>query len=130
YSSKHASTWHNAPVSLGTHSKAAGKMEQTGGFALMPRTMRRKRHRWGCRTGWCEREDRSDRAIITPAPHRTLILVKVPCSIVERRIFNRNTAPRGFAPVSLERLHLCCKGSCEFVESSLRTVLLRNPHHG
>ena len=23
------------------------------------------------------------------------------------------------APVSLERLHLCCKGSCEFVESSL-----------
>jgi hypothetical protein len=22
------------------------------------------------------------------------------------------------APVSLERLHLCCKGSCEFVESS------------
>ena len=33
------------------------------------------------------------------------------------------------APVSLERLHLCCKGSCEFVESSLRTVLLRKPHH-
>jgi hypothetical protein len=29
------------------------------------------------------------------------------------------------APVSLERLHLCCKGSCEFVESSLRTVLLK-----
>src|SRR6516165_10049169 len=27
--------------------------------------------------------------------------------------------------VSLERLHLCCRGSCEFVESSLRTVLLR-----
>jgi hypothetical protein len=27
-------------------------------------------------------KDRSDRAIITPAPHRTLILVKVPCSIV------------------------------------------------
>jgi hypothetical protein len=23
--------------------------------------------------------------------------------------------------------HLCCKGSCEFVESSHRTVLLRNP---
>jgi hypothetical protein len=32
------------------------------------------------------------------------------------------------APVSLERLHLCCKGSSEFVESSLRTVLWRNPH--
>ena len=32
------------------------------------------------------------------------------------------------APVSLVCLHLCCKGSCEFVESSLRTVLLRNPH--
>jgi hypothetical protein len=31
------------------------------------------------------------------------------------------------APVSLERLNLCGKGSCEFVESSLRTVLLRNP---
>ena len=30
------------------------------------------------------------------------------------------------ASVSLERLHLCCKGSCEFVESSLRTVLLRH----
>jgi len=28
----------------------------------------------------------------------------------------------------LERLHLCCKDSCEFVESSHRTVLLRNPH--
>jgi hypothetical protein len=27
-------------------------------------------------------DNRSDRAIITPAPHRTLILVKVPCSIV------------------------------------------------
>ena len=27
------------------------------------------------------------------------------------------------APLSLERLHLCCKGSCEF--GSLRTVLLR-----
>ena len=33
------------------------------------------------------------------------------------------------APVSLERLHLCCKGSCEFIEGSLRTVLLRKPHH-
>jgi hypothetical protein len=33
------------------------------------------------------------------------------------------------APISLERLHLCCKGSCEFVESSHRTALLRNPHH-
>src|SRR6516165_8761166 len=29
------------------------------------------------------------------------------------------------AQVSLERLHLCCKGSCELVESSHRTVLLR-----
>jgi hypothetical protein len=29
------------------------------------------------------------------------------------------------APVPLERVHLCCKGSCEFVESSHRTVLLR-----
>ena len=28
----------------------------------------------------------------------------------------------------LERLHLCCKGSREFVESSLSTVLLRNFH--
>jgi hypothetical protein len=34
----------------------------------------------------------------------------------------RNTARhllRTAAQVSLERLHLCCKGSCEFVESSL-----------
>src|SRR5262252_5412744 len=28
-------------------------------------------------------------------------------------------------PLQAEHLHLCCKGSCEFVESSLRTVLLR-----
>ena len=28
-------------------------------------------------------DTRSDRAIITPAPHRTLILVKVPCSIAQ-----------------------------------------------
>jgi len=45
-------------------------------------------HRRGCRTGVAQvrhqgetRRRRSDRAIITPAPYRTLILVKVPCSI-------------------------------------------------
>ena len=33
------------------------------------------------------------------------------------------------ALVSLERLHLCCKGSCEFVESSLALSCCGNPHH-
>jgi hypothetical protein len=40
----------------------------------------------------------------------------------------RNAARRRLltaAPVSLERLHLCCKGSCEFVESSHRAQLDR-----
>ena len=59
----------------------------------MPRMVPRQ-HRRGCRTGG-QREarasspnlvkagtPRSEDAIITPAPHRTLILVKVPCSIV------------------------------------------------
>ena len=32
------------------HSKAAGKLSKTGGFALAPQTMRSK-HRRGCRTG-------------------------------------------------------------------------------
>ena len=49
------------------------------------------------------------------------------------RLSSIDHLPRAPAPrfvrqmraVSLERLHLCCKGSCEFVESSLRTVLLR-----
>ena len=48
----------------------------------------RKRHRRGCRTGVAQARllEQGDtgptRAIITPAHHRTLILVKVPCSIV------------------------------------------------
>ena len=72
-------------------------MRETGGFALAPQTMPRvvpRQHRRGCRTGG-QREarasspnlvkagtPRSERVIITPAPRRTLILVKVPCSIV------------------------------------------------
>jgi hypothetical protein len=58
------------------HSKAAGNMLETGGSAVSPR-----RFVLPGPSGLSnqeEEETRSDRAIITPARHRTLILVKVP----------------------------------------------------
>src|SRR5215469_5748027 len=75
------------------HSKAVGH-GITGGFAFSaPNNARTTatssgpstRSCTGLSPGGClEQGDGSDRAIITPAPHRTLILVKVPCSTGEK----------------------------------------------
>jgi len=83
---------HRCSLNLASYASQQSRRgkEKAGGSALAPHTI------VGAVEPECEQEEatsspqilvskgatRSERAIITPAPYRTLILVKVPCSIV------------------------------------------------
>jgi hypothetical protein len=73
-------------------------MEKTSGFALAPNDLLRTGYRLGCRTGVAQvdsgtRRNRSDPAIITPARHRALILIKslrrIPANIAKLAVLVR-----------------------------------------
>jgi hypothetical protein len=69
-------------------------------------------------------DDPADRAIITPAPHRTLILVKVPCSIVSAsgEIAKRAASdwPRALARLLFQFNHL---SNCVSATGTLKSAL-------